>query len=163
MTKRTAENTLYLPIKQKYFDEIISGKKTKEYREIKDTTFKKYLDTWVEDGELIFAFDDEKIDAKFVEENGIDIMIWNNGIYPYYAKEYKFLDLRVGYAKDRDAAIVEVKDITFEPAKTKEGKIARFDWSEAGGVVFNENGEFCVWQIVYHLGKIVEKDLKKDR
>lgn len=41
--KQTKENTLYLPIKQVYFDQILSGEKDKEYREIKDTTFKKYL------------------------------------------------------------------------------------------------------------------------
>jgi hypothetical protein len=31
----TKENTLYLPIKQVYFDAIISGTKNREYREIK--------------------------------------------------------------------------------------------------------------------------------
>ncbi len=163
MTKRTKENTLYLPIKQKYFDEIIAGTKTKEYREIKDTTFKKYLEIETHPDGVVIYFDDELASVETIEKYSNDPMIWNNGVYPYYAKDYKFLDLRVGYAKDRDTAIVEVKNITFEPAKTKEGKIARFDWSEADGIIFNENGEFCVWQVVYHLGKIVEKDLKKDR
>lgn len=158
--KQTKENTLYLPIKQVYFDEILAGTKTKEYREIKDTTFKKYLDAWKEDGEVIVAYDDEKIDADFVDKNGIDVMYWNGGVYPYFPKDVKFLDLAVGYAKDRDTATVEVKSITFEPSKTKEGKIARFDWSEGTGIVFNENGNLCVWQIVYHLGKIVKKDVK---
>lgn len=158
MTKPTKENTLYLPIKQVYFDQILTGTKTKEYREIKETTFKKYLDTWKEDGEVIVAYDDEKIDTDFVDKNGIDVMYWNGGIYPYYAKEYKYLDLAVGYAKDRDTALVEVKDITFEPAKTKEGKIARFNWSDQDGVIFDENGSFCVWQVVYHLGKVVKTD-----
>ena len=37
----TKENTLYLPIKQIYFNAIIEGTKKEEYREIKDTTFKK--------------------------------------------------------------------------------------------------------------------------
>ncbi len=163
MAKKTKENTLYLTIKQVYFDEILKGTKTKEYREIKDTTFKKYLETWKEDGELVVAFDDEKIAPNFIAENGIDITIWNNGVYPYYAKEFKFLDLAVGYTKDRDTATVEVKNITFEPAKTKKGEIARFDWSESEGIVFDKNGEFCVWQVVYHLGKVIKKDLKKDR
>ncbi len=161
--KPTKENTLYLPIKQKYFDAILAGTKKKEFREIKDTTFKKYLETWKENGELIVAFDNEKIAPKFIEENGIDVMIWNNGVYPYYAKQFKFLDLAVGYSKDRDTATVEVKNITFEPATTKEGKIARFDWSEKDGIIFNEKGEFCIWQVVYHLGKVIKKDLKKDR
>ena len=37
------ENTLYLPIKQKYFDERVAGTKDEEFREIKDTTFTNYL------------------------------------------------------------------------------------------------------------------------
>ena len=35
--KPTRQNTLYLTIKQVFFDEIIAGTKTKEYREIKNT------------------------------------------------------------------------------------------------------------------------------
>ena len=35
-------NILTLSIKQKYFDEILAGKKTHEYREIRPTNAKKY-------------------------------------------------------------------------------------------------------------------------
>lgn len=163
MTKPTKENTLCLPIKQVYFDQILAGEKKKEFREIKDSTFKKYLNIWKENGEVGIYFDDELISVEDVEKSGNDPMIWNNGVYPYDPKRYSFLDLRVGYAKDRDTALVEVKDITFEPAKTKEGKTARFNWSDQDGVIFDENGSFCVWQVVYHLGKVVKTDLKKDR
>lgn len=44
----TKENALYLTIKQSYFNKILQGKKKKEYREIKDTTFRKYLNIWSE-------------------------------------------------------------------------------------------------------------------
>ena len=37
------ENSLYLTIRQKPFDEILAGTKTIEYREIKSTTYKNYL------------------------------------------------------------------------------------------------------------------------
>lgn len=37
------ENTLYLTIRGKCFNEIMSGEKTVEYRGIKDTTYRKYL------------------------------------------------------------------------------------------------------------------------
>lgn len=50
------ENTLYLTIKQCFFDEIVEGTIDIEYREIKETTYKKYLDCtpdgtpyWAED------------------------------------------------------------------------------------------------------------------
>jgi hypothetical protein len=54
----TKDNTLYLTIKQVYFDQIIAGTKKEEYREIKDTTYKKYLAC---DEEGNPYFDDEKI------------------------------------------------------------------------------------------------------
>ena len=41
--KPIKEPPLYLPIRKVYFDEIIAGTKTTEYREIKDTTAKRYL------------------------------------------------------------------------------------------------------------------------
>lgn len=40
-------NILTLSIKQKYFDEILAGKKTHEYREIRPTNAKKYITTYV--------------------------------------------------------------------------------------------------------------------
>lgn len=158
--EQTKENTLYLPIKRVYFDQILAGTKIKEYREIKDTTFKKYLEVWKEGKDEGIEFDKKKAEPSTIANSGNDPMIWNNGVYPYLPKNVKFLDLAVGYAKNRDTATVEVKDITFEPAKTKEGKIARFNWTESTGIVFNENGNLCVWQIVYHLGKIVKKNVK---
>ena len=35
MTEPTKDNTLYLPIKQVYSDQIIAGTKKEEYREIR--------------------------------------------------------------------------------------------------------------------------------
>ncbi|MGV8944890.1 MAG: hypothetical protein ACOH1N_00545 [Lutibacter sp.] len=158
--KKTKENTLYLPIKQVYFDAILKGEKTKEYREIKETTFKKYLEVWKEGNDEGIEFDESKVEASVIANSGNDPMIYNNGVYPYLPKQIQFLDLAVGYAKDRDTATVEVKDITFEPAKTKEGNPAVFSWSEEEGINFNKNGDLCIWQIVYHLGKIIEKNIK---
>ncbi len=54
----TKQNTLYLTIKQVYFDQIVAGTKKEEYREIKDITYKKYLAC---DENGYPDFDDEKI------------------------------------------------------------------------------------------------------
>ncbi|WP_311436213.1 ASCH domain-containing protein [Hoylesella timonensis] len=113
--KPTKENTLYLTIKQMYFDQIVEGKKTKEYREIKETTYKKYLEV-DEDGWPLY--DTSKADA----EDPLlgDICMWNGGCYPYVANQkWEYLSLAVGYAKERDTAVVEVNDITFEPLLDK--------------------------------------------
>lgn len=147
------ENTLYLTIKQCYFDEIVAGTKDKEYREIKPTTYKKYLDC-TPDGLPYWA--EDEISEEDMEKGFI--WAWNNGVYPYFAKEsIWYLHLAVGYAKQRDEMIVEVVDFTFEPMMDENGKPARFNDPDLDGhSVMDENGEFCFWLIVFHLGNIVE-------
>ena len=156
--KPTKENTLYLPIKQVFFDAILAGTKKEEYREIKDTTFKKYIETWTENGEEGFIYDEEKVKSHQV----LDIMMYNDGVYPFYPVEYKYLNLVVGYKKDRDTALVEVVDISFELARDTKGNIIRFFWDEENGFRKGDKGDSAVWNIVYHLGEVVEKNLKSE-
>lgn len=107
LEKRLVKNTstfntaglkvLTLNITKMYFDEIMSGDKTIEYREVKQTTINK------------FTYIDEA-DGK------------------RYLRRYDVIRFFVGYHKDKDSALVEIKDITYS------------------------NG--CV---EYHLGRILEK------
>ena len=48
-------------------------------------------------------------------------MYYKDGVFPYAPKEIEYLDLAVGYNKDRDTMTVEVTDISFEPSKDKAG------------------------------------------
>lgn len=73
---------LSLNIKKVYFDEIMKGKKKIEYRELKQTTIKKYTYLDESDGKR-------------------------------YLRRYDALHLYVGYHKDRENALVEVTDITY--------------------------------------------------
>ena len=72
----TKENTLYLTIKQSYFNEILQGKKKKEYREIKETTFRKYLETWSEGGNIGLYYNDSLKYSDPMDE----IFIYNSGV-----------------------------------------------------------------------------------
>ncbi len=133
MTTPTKDNTLYLPIKQTYFDQIIEGTKKKEYREVKyGITSNRYL---LKDGYGNFVLnpsctnDDEEY---FVDD-------YNGGNFPFLPKPFKYLNLAVGYAKERDTALVEVTGITFEPGRIL-GTPPRYAW----------------WIMVFHLGKVVE-------
>jgi hypothetical protein len=150
MEQPTKQNTLYLPIKQIYFDQIIAGTKREEYREIKDTTYTKYLDNM--QGAL--DYDDELISED--DEMFGDPYAYNKGRYPYFAKPYKYLSLAVGYAKDRDTALVEITGITFQVEKDRDGKEVIFDIDNDGKAVFTPDGQCAFWEIVYHLGKVVE-------
>ena len=85
-TKSTFDTTglkvLTLNIKKVYFDEIMSGAKKTEYRELKQTTLNKY--TYVDEA-----------DGK------------------RYLRRYDALRLFVGYHKDRESALVQVTDTTY--------------------------------------------------
>lgn len=127
-------NTLYLPIKQEFFDAIIKGTKKIEYREVKETTAKRYLyfdgkkprlNTEVTDPTLEYLLDD-----------------FNGGKFPFVPKQFKYLNLAVGYSKNRDTAIVEVEKITFAPVEIR----AKM---------------FCFWIEEFHIGRIVEVHRKK--
>ena len=139
LAEEVKANSLYLPIKQEYFDAIVEGTKKEEYREIKDTTFKKYIQTPIEG----------------------DPMAWNDGVYPYKPIEYKYLSLAVGYNAVRDTALVEVKDINFEPAKNEDGTPIRLR-IEASQLVPDANGDLCLWLVVYHLGEVVNVKRKNE-
>ncbi len=125
------DNTLYLPIKQTYFDQIINGTKKEEYREVKEgITANKYL---LKDSLGKYVLNPEFTDPDkeyFVDD-------YNNGNFPFMPKQYKYLSLAVGYAKERDTAIVSVKDISFQADMVRVGL-------------------YAFWVIAYHIDEIIE-------
>lgn len=82
--KKEEMKVLNLIIKQKYFDAILQGRKVQEFREIRPTTVKKYV-----------QIDDEGYEVEDELGNSIPI-------------EYDAIRFFVGYNKDRDSALVEV-------------------------------------------------------
>jgi hypothetical protein len=137
MEAPSKENTLYLPIKQVYFDQIIAGTKKEEYREVKlGVTMNRYL-----------IKDDNSSGYKLNPEcTEPDKRYWwddyNGGRYPFLPKPYKYLYLAVGYAKERDTALVEVTGYHFNPERI------RYDR--------DGNPCFCYWVMAIHLGRVVE-------
>lgn len=140
METPTKDNTLYLPIKGVYFNEIAAGVKGYEYREVKSgITANKYL---LRDGYGKYLLNPECTDTNteyFIDD-------YNGGRFPFLPKPYKYLYLAVGYAKDRDTALVEVADITFEP------HMIRYDREG--------KPKYAFWVIAYKLGKVVELNRK---
>lgn len=78
----TGMKVLTLNIKKMYFDEIMSGIKKIEYRELKQTSLNKYTYLDESDGKR-------------------------------YLRRYDALRLFVGYHEDRESALVQVTDITY--------------------------------------------------
>lgn len=131
METPTKENTLYLPIKQVYFDQIIAGTNKEEYREIKEgITANRYL---LKDRNGKYVLNPNVTQPN--KEYFIDD--YNNGNFPFVPKPYKYLYIAVGYAKERDTALVEVDGFRFIP------NMIRADL-------------YAFWQIAFHLGEIIE-------
>ena len=131
MDTSTKENTLYLPIKQVYFDQIVAGTKKEEYREIKEgITANRYL-LKDSNGKYVLNYDVTQPDKEYFIDD------YNNGHFPFVPKPYKYLYIAVGYAKERDTALVEVDGFRFIPNMIR-GNLYAF------------------WQIAFHLGKIIE-------
>lgn len=123
---------LNLIIKQKYFDLIMTGQKVQEFREVRPTTIKKLL-----------QLDDEGYEIEDADGNAIPI-------------QYDAIRFYVGYNKDRDSALVEVKDAYCEVFVDENNELIRYEYGK------DENGEPMMWyaeQVVYNLGKILETNI----
>lgn len=161
--KPTKENSLYLTIKQVYFDQIIAGTKTEEYREIKDTTYKKYLACGEDGGPYVDLelISEEKLNEQVLEPADI-LHLYNDGECPLIPNEdIDYLNLAVGYKAERDTATVEVVDYSFIAEVDPEtGNVFRFDFDENGNQYRDdEKGRYCFWNIAFHLGDVVEKNI----
>lgn len=124
---------LNLIIKQRYFDSIMCGQKVQEFREVKPTTIKKLLQ---------------------LDDDGYEIVDENENAQPI---KYDAIRFFVGYNKDRDSALVEVKNAYCEIFVDENDNPIEYE------VLNPENGRTEYWvaqQVVYNLGKIIDTDIK---
>lgn len=134
---------LKLIIKQQWFDAILSGEKTEEYREVKPTTFKKYLN-YVVAGELFSDLSEVPNEKKYTDdlkENGFDVELI----------QYDALRLYVGYNKDRDSMLVEVKDAILTNLVDENDEPIYYEY---------KGNEYIMQEVTYVLGKILEVNKK---
>lgn len=130
--KKDEPKVLYLIIKQKYFDMIMAGTKKQEFREVRPTNISKLLELEPDPenpGQMV----------EIEDENGNAIPI-----------KYDAIRFAVGYNKDRDTALVEVKDAYAEIFVDEDGKIIEYEYK--GQLWYAE-------QVVYELGRIIESDI----
>ena len=116
---------LTLIIKQKYFDEILSGAKTQEFREIRPSSQSKYCEL------------DEEGFCK--EVDGV-----------FIPRKYDAIRFYVGYNKNRASALVEVKDANIELFVDENDEFIE---------LVQDGVPYLAAQIVYDLGKILEKNV----
>ncbi|MGI5847064.1 MAG: type I restriction enzyme subunit R domain-containing protein [Candidatus Cryptobacteroides sp.] len=139
-------NSLYLTLRQNAFEQIVAGTKTIEYRDVRETTFKKYL---VLDQGNPVPYDSET--GKFLSKIPVpyDLYFYNNGKFPYLISDtINFLRFKAGAtARDMDSLVVEVAFIKPVPQE-------RFDLLKDGTEIKNPEGQFCEWILEFHLGRV---------
>ena len=129
--------TLTLNLKRIYFDQILSGEKTHEYRDIFPENAKKFVYYTI--GDRTFAADEELPSEEECPGN----------IIPHPVKYDCIKFLTGAYSGKRPSMVVEVKDAQINFIKDENGEqIIVLD--EATGI------EFVAAQLDYTLGKIIE-------
>ena len=89
MSMRHDEDTLYLPIKQTYFDQIIAGTKKEEFREVKyGVTSSRYLQK-DEHGQLVLNPEVTEQGKKYYVDD------YNDGRFPFLNCHNSFTNLCV--------------------------------------------------------------------
>lgn len=132
--KDTIMNILTLSVKQIYFDEILAGKKTHEYREIRPTNAKKYI-TYLCGGK------EYKADEELPEEGEIELKPIKYDAIKFLTGEYK---------GKRPYAIVEVKGAEASILTDEDGN----------DIVYEHQGEeYLAAQMDYTLGEVLEKHI----
>lgn len=116
---------LTLIIRQKFFDQIIAGIKKQEFREIRPNTCRKYCEL---DGEGYVR-----------EENGVLV-----------PRRYDAIRFYVGYNKDRDTALVRVREASIELFVDEDDNLIEYEY---------KGERYCAAQIVYDLGEILEQSI----
>lgn len=126
---------LTLSIKQKYFDEILAGKKTHEYREIRPTNAKKYI-TYLCGGK------EYKVDEELPEEGEVELK----------PIQYDAIKLLTGeYKGKRPYIIVGVKAVEAVILTDENGEDITYEY---------QGEEYLAAQIDYTLGKVLEKHIE---
>lgn len=111
---------LTLQIKRHFLEQILSGEKKEEYREIRPKNAKKYIE------------------------------YYEDGLGELFAKPlaYTHIQFYNGYAKDRPAVLIEVKNAEIQLILDENGEEIAYE--EAGE-------EYLTAQMVYTLGKVIER------
>lgn len=131
---------LTLIIKQKWFDEILSGEMTIETREVRPNTMKKY--TRIQDlntGKIYDSYKDVPPEPENGEDKGIEFL----------PREYDAIQFWVGYQENRQGALVAIQKTEYVPYFYEE---------DQEPVTYEHDGiEFQAAVVEYTLGRIINK------
>ena len=123
-------NVLTLSIKQKFFDEILAGKKIQEFRDIRPNTSQKYIRYKVGDKEYKHfeeVPEDQEPEVVPVEYDAIKFLTGEyKGTRPFAIVEVKGAKVEILTDEDGNEISMEWGWLTLEPNKRLFGYLASF-------------------------------------
>ena len=145
------EEVLSLTIKKEFFFDIILDYKKEEWRAIKPTTANMFLE--------------KDLMGKFILVEGTnpdkyyDLTTINDNVFPFEVKRCKYLHLRTSMDMSGSQAIIQLKE-----DDPHEMVCRPFEQQDVVYTEFNEGQDVTdqsagIWNIVYHLDKVLEKKL----
>lgn len=145
------EEVLSLTIKKEYFFDIILDYKKEEWRQIKPATANMFLEKDLM-GKLILV-------EGTAPDKYYDLTTVNDNIFPFEVKDYKYLHLRTSMDLSGSQAIIKLKE-----DNPYEMVCRPFEQQDVVYTEFNEGQDVTdqsagIWNIVYHLDKVLEKKL----
>lgn len=145
---------LTLSIKREWFDKILSGEKTHEYREVNPKSGGKYIGYLLNGKSVPFSYEGEISET---DEVGIE------------CRKYDAIKFLTGaYSGKRPWIIVEVKNVEHQYVYDEDGEIVYLDSSEkydgpGEQIYYNlSNAEDDIWlaqRMDYTLGDVLDKNL----
>lgn len=138
-TKEKFMKILTLSIRQQFFDEILNGTKTHEYREIRPNNAKRYF-RYEHKGKLYTP----QVDNDQIPDDD----------EPVYLRPVKYDAIKFltgAYSGKRPYMIVEVKDAEVVLLTDENGEDIVYKWTDGE--------EYIAAQMDYTLGKVLEKNL----
>jgi len=151
------ENTLELPIDKDTFDKFVSGAYKNYDLTINDDNYIYVLKGDINTGKIIY-------DKSLVNEKDSSVgdpMLYNNGKFPYFPINFKFVKFLDGVKKNTSNITLAIENIKVDMDKDKLGKAILYEYNQKGKPRVSEIGKYTQWHIYYHFGEIVKKDIKE--
>lgn len=150
---------LTLSIKREFFDKILSGEKTEEYREVTEKNAKKYINYSINGKVVPYDYEgeipeDAELGIKCVEYDAIKLLTGS------YSKKRPWLLVEVKKAEHQFAFDVN-DEVVFGSSAEKPYPGPVWAYGEFGGSdeIGEDEDAWSVQRIVYTLGEILDKEL----
>ena len=156
METPTNENTLEINIDKEMFAKFTNGE-FKSY-ELPIHGDNEYYLLKSDRKENEIDYNDSLVDKE--DERIGDPFFYNNGKFPYYPIPFQYIRFYDGISRKASNAMFKVLSFIVDVVKDDDGKVLLYEFDKKNNPYACENGSFSQWIITYHLGEMVEKNIK---